>query len=75
MGEKDIRLWVNDDLRIVIALLKTANIAVGNWEYFGEDGQSVAITLDIASTKIEECREKLDMAGKTQEQPIAGAEK
>lgn len=74
MGEKDIRLRVNDDLRVIIALLKTVNIAVGNWEYFGEDGQSVAITLDIASTKIEECREKLDMAGKTQEQPIAGAE-
>lgn len=75
MGDKDIRLRVNDDLRVVIALLKTVNIAAGNWEYFGEDGQSVAITLDIASTKIEECREKLDMTGKTQEQPIASAER
>lgn len=73
MGEKDIRILANDNLKIVIALLKTANIAVGNWEYFGEDGQNVAITLDIASTKIEECREKLDMAVKTQEQPIVGA--
>lgn len=64
MGEKEIKLLVNDKLGIVIALLKTANIAIGNREYFEDDGQSVAITLDIASTKIGECREQLDLIGK-----------
>ena len=60
MTEKDMKLSVNDKLGIVIALLKTANIAVENREYFGDDGQSVAITLDIAITKIGECRGLLD---------------
>ena len=59
MGEKDPRLLVNDKLGIVIALLKTANMAVGNIEYFGDDGQGIAITLDIASTKLNECQELL----------------
>lgn len=60
MTEKDMKLSVNDKLGIIIALLKTANIAVENREYFGDDGQSVAITLDIASAKIGECRELLN---------------
>ena len=60
MTEKDMKLSVNDKLGIVIALLKTANIAVENREYFGDDGQSVAITLDIASAKIGACRELLN---------------
>ncbi len=60
MIEKDMRLLVNEELEIVIALLKTIDIAIGNREYFGDDGQSVAITLDIAITKIGECRGLLD---------------
>ncbi len=60
MIEKDRRLLVNEELEIVIALLKTIDIAIGNREYFGDDGQSVAITLDIAITKIGECRGLLD---------------
>lgn len=64
MGEKEVRLSVNDKLGIVTALLKTANMAIGNFEYFGADGQSVAITLDIANTKLGECREQLDLIGK-----------
>ena len=60
MTEKDMKLSVNDKLGIVIALLKTANIAVENREYFGDDGQSVAITLDISSSNIGECRELLN---------------
>lgn len=61
MGEKDIRLSVNDKLGIVIALLKTVNIAIGNWEYFGDDGQSIAITLDLANAELEECRKLLNL--------------
>ena len=34
-------------------------MAVGNIEYFGDDGQGIAITLDIASTKLNECQELL----------------
>ncbi|MCI9197326.1 MAG: hypothetical protein HFH55_05405 [Lachnospiraceae bacterium] len=60
MIEKDMRLLVNEELEIVVALLKTIDIAIGNREYFGDDGQSVAITLDIAITKIGECRGLLD---------------
>lgn len=75
MSEKDIRLSINDKLGIVIALLKTADIAIGNWEYFGDDGQSVSITLDIASTKIAECREQLNMLGKMQDPSITNAER
>lgn len=55
-----MRLLVNEELEIVVALLKTIDIAIGNREYFGDDGQSVAITLDIAITKIGECRGLLD---------------
>ena len=60
MIEKDMRLLVNEELEIVVALLKTIDIAIGNRGYFGDDGQSVAITLDIAITKIGECRGLLD---------------
>ena len=60
MIEKDMRLLVNEELEIVVALLKAIDIAIGNREYFGDDGQSVAITLDIAITKIGECRGLLD---------------
>ena len=73
MDEKDMRTSVNDNLGIVIALLKTADIAIENREYFGEDGQSVAITLGIASAKIRECQEQLDMIGKVQPQAITSA--
>ena len=74
MDEKEMRLSVNEGLGIVIALLKTADIAIGNHEYFGDDGQGVAITLGIASTKIRECQEQLDMIGKMQYQAITSAE-
>lgn len=60
MKEKEILMSVNDKLGIVSALVKASNLAVGNMEYFGEDGQCVAITLDIASTELGECRKLLD---------------
>lgn len=59
MDEKDIRMSVNDKLGIVIALLRTVNMAVGNKEYFEDDGQGIAITLDIAITELGGCRELL----------------
>lgn len=60
MEEKEILMSINDRLGIIAALIKAANIAVGNMEYFTEDGQSIAIILDIASTRLEECRRLLD---------------
>lgn len=75
MGEKEIRLLVNEELGTVIALLKTADIAIGNKEYFGDDGQNVAITLDIASAKIGKCQEQLNMVGKMQDQAITNVER
>ena len=60
MVEKEILMSVNDKLGIVYTLIKASNLAVGNVEYFGEDGQCIAITLDIASTKLEECRKLLN---------------
>lgn len=59
MEEKEIRMSVNDNLGIVAALIKIADIAVGNIEYFGEDGQSVSILLSVASEELKECRETL----------------
>lgn len=67
MEEKNILVSVNDKLSIVIALIKTANLAIGNTEYFGCDGQGVAITLDIAGDKLEECRKLLGSLGKDKE--------
>lgn len=64
MTEKEMDISINDKLGIVTALIKTANIAIANRECFGDDGQSVAITLDIANTKLEQCREQLDLIGK-----------
>lgn len=60
MEEKEILMSINDRLGIIAALIKAANIAVGNMEYFTEDGQCIAIILDIASTRLEECRRLLD---------------
>lgn len=60
MDEKSIKLSANDRLGIVVALLKTINMAIDNTDYFGEDGQSVAITLDIANTELNECRKLLE---------------
>lgn len=60
MDERDIRMSVNDGLGIAIALLKTVNMAIGNMEYFGDDGQGIAITLDFIATKLGECRDLLD---------------
>lgn len=59
MAKKEMLLIINDELGIVFALLKTANMAIGNREYFGDDGQSIAITLDIIATKLRRCREML----------------
>ena len=67
MEENNILVSVNDKLSIVIALIKTANLAIGNTEYFGCDGQGVAITLDIASDKLEECRKLLGSLGEDKE--------
>lgn len=66
MDERDIRMSVNDGLGIAIALLKTVNIAIGNMEYFGDDGQGIAITLDLIATKLGECRSLLDHLNKDQ---------
>lgn len=59
MTEKDIRMAVDDELGIALALLKTVNMAIGNAEYFGDDGQGIAITLDIIVTRLGKCREML----------------
>ena len=60
MEENNILVSVNDKLGTVIALIKTANLAIANTEYFGPDGQGIAITLDSASEELEECRKLLD---------------
>ena len=67
MDEKNILVSVNDKLGIAIALIKTANIAIGNTEYFGPDGQGIAITLDMASEELEYCRKLLDPLVKNKE--------
>lgn len=59
MDERDVLMSVNDELGIALALLKTVDMAIGNREYFGDDGQSIAITLDIIATKLRECRDLL----------------
>lgn len=59
MAKKEILMMINDELGIVFALLKTTNMAIGNREYFGDDGQGIAITLDIIATKLGRCREML----------------
>lgn len=59
MEEKKILVSINDKLNIVKALIKTANLAIGNTEYFGTDGQGIAITLDIISEELEDCQELL----------------
>lgn len=65
MGDKDILFSVSDKLGIIAALVKTADLAVGNLEYFGVDGQNVAILLDIASARLQECRDLLEALDKT----------
>lgn len=65
MGDKDILFSVSDKLGIIAALVKTADLAVGNLEYFGVDGQSVAILLDIAGARLQECRDLLEALDKT----------
>ncbi len=67
MNEKDIRMSINDNLGIAIALLKAVDIAIGNMEYFGEDGQGIAIILDIIDTRLKECRELLSPLDKDKE--------
>lgn len=67
MEEKEIRMAVNDNLGIVAALIKIADIAVGNIEYFGEDGQSVSILLGVASAELKKCRETLLSLDKNEE--------
>lgn len=59
MDERDVLMSVNDELGIALALLKTVDMAIGNREYFGDDGQGIAITLDIIVTKLGRCREML----------------
>lgn len=62
MDERDILMSVNDELGIALALLKTVDMAIGNREYFGDDGQSIAISLDIVITKLGECRRSLNVS-------------
>lgn len=59
MEEKEIRLTVSDTLGVAYALVQTVNLAIGNMECFGTAGQSVAIVLDIAESKLVECRRLL----------------
>lgn len=61
MDGRDRRMSVNDELGIALALLKTVNMAIGNREYFGDDGQGIAITLDIIITKLGECQKLLSV--------------
>ena len=65
MGDKDILFSVSDKLGIIAALVMTADLAVGNLDYFGVDGQSVAILLDIAGARLQECRDLLEALDKT----------
>ena len=67
MEEKEKIMSVNDSLGVVAALIKIADIAVGNIEYFGEDGQSVSILLSVASEEVMECRETLISLDKNEE--------
>ncbi len=59
MEEKEIKLTVSDKLGVATALVKTVSLAIGNMECFGMDGQNVAIVLDIAESKLVECRKLL----------------
>lgn len=64
MDEKNILVSVNDKLGIAGAFIKTANLAIGNTEYFGPDGQGIAITLDMASEELKECQKLLSSSEK-----------
>lgn len=67
MDERDVLMSVNDELGIALALLKTVDMAIGNREYFGDDGQGIAITLDLVITKLGECRGLLSSLDKGKE--------
>ena len=67
MEEKNILISVNDKLGTTVALIKTANLAIGNTEYFGPDGQGIAITLDMASEELKDCRNLLSPLIKNKE--------
>lgn len=66
MLEKNIQMSIKDTLGTVIALLKTINMAIGSIEYFGDNGQNIAIALDIVNTELEECRKLLISLDKDQ---------
>lgn len=59
MEDKTTLIRINDKLGITEALMKTANLAIANEEYFGSDGQKIAIVLDAISESLEECRRLL----------------
>lgn len=67
MDEKRMVMAVNDKLSNVMAIIKTVNLAIGNVEYFGSDGQGIAVTLDNTSAELEECRELLASLAKDKE--------
>lgn len=60
MEDKTTLIRINDKLGIAEALMKTANLAIANEEYFGSDGQKIAIVLDAISENLEECHRLLN---------------
>lgn len=49
-----------DKLLMITAFIETCSLAVGNREFFEENGQSIAVTLDAAGRYLKECRAILE---------------
>ena len=49
-----------DKLLMAMAFIETCGLAVGNREFFEENGQSIAMTLDAAAGYLRECRTILE---------------
>lgn len=60
MDVKRVLVAIADKLGIVRALLKTSSMAAENKEHFVEDGQNIAIVLEMAITELRECRKILE---------------
>lgn len=60
MDAKKVILFAGDKMGIAAALVRTAAIAVENKEVFLEDGQAVAVTLEVAGTELRRCRNVME---------------
>lgn len=60
MDRRSALVSLCDKLLMAMAFIETCGIAVGNREFFEENGQSIAVTLDTAARYLKECRAILE---------------